>query len=110
MNEAYIELRNKIRERRKNEELTKKNRITLEQAIQISLPQHCTKCSSIDNLTLDHIIPRDLLLQFGVDVDHEIVEENYQILCRRCNIFKANRLDFSNPKTKELLIKLLGKI
>jgi 5-methylcytosine-specific restriction endonuclease McrA len=107
--DTYKNLRQEIREKMKCEELTKKQVIILEQQIRNDLPQIC-KCGRTENLTLDHIIPIDTLRQFGVLPEKEIIEGNYQLLCRTCNAFKSNKLDFSNPKTKELLIGLLEKI
>lgn len=70
----------------------------------------CEKCSRSKNLTLDHIIPRDILKSFGIEPEYYFWEENLRVLCRLCNMFKANKLDFSTPKTKELLQKLLENI
>ena len=67
----------------------------------------CVKCGARDNLGLDHIVPVDILEQFGIDDKFIFMPENYQVLCRRCNLFKGNRMDFTNPKTKEILEKLL---
>jgi len=33
--------------------------------------------------------------------------ENLVILCKPCNSLKANRLDFSDPRTKNVLMRLL---
>ena len=106
----YTQLKQEIKEKRKNDTISKNNLIQLEQAIFKDLPKQCRRCGSEDSLTLDHIVPRDLLRSFGVDVDREIVEGNYHILCYRCNSFKGNRLDFIYPETKEILINLLEKI
>lgn len=43
----------------------------------------CVECGAVEDLTLDHIIPRSL---GGTDD-----EENLQTLCRRCNSAKNNR-------------------
>ena len=89
---------------------TRKQVVVYEQTIFKDLPQVCVKCSRKENLSLDHVIPKDLLQYFGIDYEREVVEGNYQILCKMCNNFKGNRLDFSTPKTKEVLLKLLEKI
>lgn len=70
----------------------------------------CKRCGTKDNLTLDHIVPISYLENFGLDVFAMIDEENFEILCRRCNQFKGDRLDFSNPKTKPLLLKFVNQI
>jgi hypothetical protein len=36
--------------------------------------------------------------------------ENLVILCKPCNSFKASRLDFSDPRTKRVLMRLLEKL
>ena len=70
----------------------------------------CEKCGSTLSPTLDHIIPLDLIRQFGIDVGKWWDKENVQLLCRRCNQFKGNRLDFADKRTKELLLKYLDNI
>lgn len=72
----------------------------------------CRRCESIEKLTLDHIVPAFFIGQMFGLVRNETYDdlENLEILCRRCNAFKANRLDFLNPKTKPLLIKYIGMI
>jgi len=67
----------------------------------------CPKCDSKKDLTIDHIIPKKILIQFGINVNTDFFKDNLGILCRKCNVFKADRLDFSNKKTKKLLINLL---
>lgn len=72
----------------------------------------CVSCRRFapGSMTIDHIIPDSLLVMFGIDTDLEWDEENIQIMCRPCNSFKANRLDFKNPKTKPLLLKYIERI
>lgn len=67
-------------------------------------------CESCNELTLDHIVPKELILQFGIDEERTYMPENYQLYCRRCNNFKGNRLDFVNPITKEILLKLVQSL
>ena len=67
----------------------------------------CELCGRSINLTLDDIIPQSILIQLGIDPEIVFLKENFQLLCYGCNQFKANRLDFRNPKTKKLLIKYL---
>jgi hypothetical protein len=70
----------------------------------------CARCGRTEMQTCDHIVPASLCDQLGVDMDSELDEENFQVLCRPCNQYKANRLDFSIPKTKELLLKYINKL
>lgn len=75
----------------------------------VSKAVHCNRCLSKYNLTVDHIIPIEILMSMGMNLLETFKEENFQILCGKCNSLKGNRLDFSNPKTKELLIKYLNE-
>lgn len=87
--------------------------IELEQAEYTRLygeSKKCARCGAKTDLTLDHIVPKAYLQAFCVDTNTEMVEGNYQLLCRLCNSHKAHRLDFSNPKTKEILSTLLEKL
>lgn len=68
------------------------------------------QCERTKHQTIDHIIPKQILLFFGIDSDRTFMPNNLQILCRICNAFKANRLDFTNPRTKELLQELLNEV
>ena len=104
------EIKKELKERKKLDNLTKSNLSVLEYAWLKDQEQICAKCGRYVFLTIDHIIPKDILRQFGVDVDMEFIEENLQVNCRSCNYFKGNRMDFTIPKTKELLIKLISKI
>ena len=91
--------------------ITKKERIQKESIwLRENEKDGCAKCPRKDDLTLDHIIPRQILTQMGIDVLRFYAPENYQVLCFPCNIFKGNQLDFSNPKTKELIIKYIEKL
>lgn len=46
----------------------------------------CVKCNSKENLEIDHIIP----LSRGGRGD----EDNMQVLCKKCNRSKKNKIDF----------------
>ena len=74
----------------------------------------CVRCgrkgSEIVSLTLDHIIPDDIVRQFGIDPKQTWNPDNVQLYCRICNQYKANKLDLSNPKTKSLLLELIAII
>ena len=70
----------------------------------------CSKCKRTDHLTVDHIIPFSLLEQLGIDKETQRNdEENFDVLCRWCNMQKANRLDHLNPKTVPLLKKYVAE-
>lgn len=85
------------------------NRETLRKLIK-ERGNHCSTCNvdgSKSKLTLDHIIPKQMLLDMGLDEFYED-ESNLEILCRDCNTRKAAQLDFSNPKTIIQLEKYIG--
>lgn len=93
--------------------LTSKVKLAFEQRIAAKLKEQygkCAKCERTENLTLDHLVPQSLLRDMGVDIEHEIIEDNYQILCRICNQYKSSRLDFANPQTKVVLVRLLERL
>lgn len=50
----------------------------------------CCQCGSKSNLEIDHIIP----LSKGGRHD----EDNFQVLCRKCNRTKSNKLDYEYIK------------
>lgn len=105
VNSAKLQLR--------DDKVTKAQRIAIERKIFAKLMLEapmCIKCGRTSVLTLDHIVPVAYLADMGHDVLRDIVDDNYQLLCKPCNLFKADRLDFSNPKTKEILIRLLEKL
>lgn len=76
----------------------------------ISEAGHCYRCNRTDMLTTDHVIPKTLLVNFGVDVERTFMPENLILLCRPCNSLKADMLDFSIPQTKMVLLDLLAKL
>ncbi len=70
----------------------------------------CLKCNSKNELTVDHIVPEAILNLMGLFPKQSYIPQNYQVLCKRCNYYKANRLDFSNPKTKPLLKEFIDSV
>ena len=62
-----------------------------------------------EQLTVDHIVPVAILAVIDETGEARYEDElNFQLVCHPCNAFKAGRLDKTNPKTKELLIKYLS--
>ncbi len=70
----------------------------------------CPRCSAVWKLNMDHVIPQDLLQQLGLSFQHYYIADNLEVMCERCNGYKSNKLDFSNPKTKPLLVAMLSLI
>ena len=70
----------------------------------------CDKCPRRKYLTIDHIIPKIILKDFGVDASLKFFPENFQVLCKPCNMLKSSHLDFANPKTIPLLRRLIERV
>lgn len=60
----------------------------------------CTRCGSLENVTADHIIPKQFLKTLGILDD---MRGNFQPLCYNCNHIKGDLLDPQNPHTVKLL-------
>lgn len=70
----------------------------------------CETCGRTEWLTLDHIIPKQILKNFGLSEEEMFSDRSLlRILCRSCNSVKASHLDFTDKRTKELLLKLLER-
>lgn len=68
-------------------------------------------CGAIEDLTIDHIIPIFILKDFGLTLERMFENDEWlQVMCRKCNTKKSAHLDFTNPKTKIILLELLNKI
>lgn len=71
----------------------------------------CEKCGGHQGgLTIDHIIPNFILKDMGIDPDYHYDERNFRLLCKICNISKSMHLDFTDPRTKPLLLELLKQV
>src|SRR3990167_10660326 len=90
----------KLKDQRKDKQYRRSELFAL-RAKFVEEAKECIRCGRNEMLTVDHIIPASVLQQLGVDMEQDDDEENWQILCNPCNHFKAARLDFTNPKTKE---------
>lgn len=72
-------------------------------------PGECAKCKRLCLwLTVDHIIPVSVLdrLDDGVELILND-EENFQLLCKPCNMMKSSIIDITNPKTAKLMVKYM---
>lgn len=69
------------------------------------------RCGETRFLTVDHIVPCFILEQFVIDRLEVLynMEENFEILCKWCNAQKASRIDVRNPKTFEVLRKVIER-
>lgn len=108
-NHEYRELLKRFLEEQEIIKITKRKVFALERAY-IEIVAKCERCGRTEWLTYDHLVPRELLMQLGVEVETEYDPENSQCLCRVCNQYKSHRLDFTNPKTKQVLLKYLNRL
>lgn len=69
--------------------------------------ESCPLCGKVGKLTIDHIVPMEMLDKFGVSPKNYLIRENLRVTCERCNGYKGNRLDFTLPETKKILQSLL---
>lgn len=71
----------------------------------------CEKCKRTDlKLTLDHIIPQKFLKAVGLQPEYDRDERNFRILCQFCNSNKGHDFDFSDVRTKPLLLEYLKRV
>jgi len=70
----------------------------------------CEKCGRVFNLTIDPIVPIHILEAMGFIKEETFDKRNFAVLCRKCNFLKAGRFDFTDKRTKLLLIEYLNKI
>lgn len=73
--------------------------------------EKCARCGETRHLTVDHIVPVNILNQISDDKDFTSfeMEQNFEILCRYCNTYKAGRIDVRDPKTYKILVDVLEK-
>jgi 5-methylcytosine-specific restriction endonuclease McrA len=68
----------------------------------------CEKCGEIEHLTVDHIVPISFLQQFAITPDPGFwLKENMTYLCFHCNRKKGAEIDPRDPRTYEVIRKLL---
>ncbi len=68
-----------------------------------SSDRSCVKCGRMVFLTVDHIIPVNMLVSLNLEDRIYDWDDNFQELCKACNQLKGGQLDLSNPKTMRLL-------
>ena len=71
----------------------------------------CERCkNTFEHLTVDHRIPKYLLIELGATDLVLDWEENFELLCFTCNSFKGNKIDITDGKSIDLLKKLIERI
>ncbi|MFA5937491.1 MAG: HNH endonuclease [Candidatus Paceibacterota bacterium] len=89
---------------------TKLIAITLEELINRD-GKKCRRCGREEYLTIDHVVPVSFIRDMGIpEYETYADKENLELLCKICNGFKANRFDWSNPRTKAVLLRLLENV
>ena len=68
----------------------------------------CKMCHEYRELTVDHIFPASLLLAWNINHYSWEDRDNFQLICKKCQILKFNRFDFHNPKTIPLIEKYIA--
>lgn len=68
----------------------------------------CFKCGEARFITVDHIIPVHWMLELGLKEFVYEMEDNFQFLCKWCNQEKRGGIDTRNPKTFEVLEKIIN--
>jgi 5-methylcytosine-specific restriction endonuclease McrA len=76
----------------------------------------CKKCGSIEDLSIDHIIPYSMLLMLGKcrningKIKGKLAFERLdwlELLCRKCNQKKGSTVDWDNPRSKIILHEII---
>lgn len=75
----------------------------------ISEDSSCAICESKENLTIDHIIPIQVLNLMGIDKFTAFMyDKNFMILCKQCNQEKRSRIIRELQQTKEAIKQLFN--
>jgi 5-methylcytosine-specific restriction endonuclease McrA len=76
--------------------------------------EYCQICKGTTNLTLDHIIPCAILQFLGIDraESHKwrYHSQNFQLLCKQCNQLKRDRINWTDPRSKPLLLEYIENL
>lgn len=71
----------------------------------------CPECNKLRFLTIDHIIPKWILIQTYIFDIHDIaISNNYKEICGECNLKKAGKIDYSIPAVRIYMKKLANEI
>jgi len=71
----------------------------------------CEKCGNTNDLTVDHIIPLAWLKSFAISKEGSYEDlDLLQMLCKYCNASKADIVDWTNPRSKKILQRLLDDV
>ena len=89
----------------------KKLRIAHNKKGLINETSKCAKCGETRFLTVEHIVPIHLIVEFVLEeefVKNEL-NMNLEILCKWCNVQKGGKIDVRNPKTFEVLRYIIAR-
>ena len=69
----------------------------------------CLKCDAVGEVTEDHVIPdwfMKVMANFGVKTP----EKQLQIICKKCNLLKAGKVDYKDETTRKMAQELIIKL
>jgi len=69
----------------------------------------CSKCNRHQFLTVDHIIPVQILENLGLFTEQYDDVENFELICQYCNRRKGAKLDLLDKRVYPLLEKYVQK-
>lgn len=80
--------------------------------------KYCKCCGrNFETLTRDHIVPKSLVgrmyFAFGLSKKYSTFSgnvENYRMICKECNQSKKNKLDWTEPYTREFMEQVMLSI
>lgn len=72
--------------------------------------ESCGRDCSDKNATVDHIVPRSILRSMGFTEKQLCDERNLRLLCVFCNSSKGSNLDFTDYRTKKLMLEYLSDV
>lgn len=97
MREYYLERHKRRKKRRNGESKAIERRRALRMKVFERDGNACVFCGTTENLTMDHVIPKQLKGQYTFD--------NLQTLCFSCNQEKANKFPY-NYQTEQRIKKV----
>lgn len=70
----------------------------------------CEWCGAKENLTIEHLIPRSVLLKMGyTPMETWELKKNLIVVCKKCNFEKGASICLKLPATHEALKEIMAK-
>ena len=70
----------------------------------------CEMCNKEQELTIDHIFPQYILSKWGLYEEISWDSDNFQLICKNCQIMKKDNFNFHDTRTIPLIEKYINKI